>query len=182
MLDQFKNIWLRVRDKYFREFVVTEATLQAVLQRELRIAIPKVNVVAEPIWNTNAGNRKPDLVIVENRCITDILELKFAPGWYPKYKYDIEKLSLYVENIDEVRRPARLNSNTGDWHDFLPVINNCRLHFIVIGQHNAAAVCPNTVRNFLAQQFPNLQSTHHQLYHWWGRIGGNGDWDISQLI
>ena len=181
MLEQFKNIWLRVRDEYFGEFVVTEATLQAVLHRELRIEIPDVNVVAEPIWDINSGNRKPDLVIVENGCITDILELKFAPAWYPKYKNDIEKLSLYVENINEVR-PARLDSNTGDWHDFLPIIDDCRLHFVVIAQHNAAAVCPNTVRNFLKQQIPKSQSTHHQLFHWWGRIGGNGDWDISQLI
>ena len=65
MLEQFKNIWLQVRDEYFGEFVVTEATLQAVLHCELRIKIPDVNVVAEPIWDINSGNRKPDLVIVK---------------------------------------------------------------------------------------------------------------------
>ena len=167
MLEQFRKIWLRVKAEYFRNFVITEATLQAVIYCELSNEFPGISVIAEPRWETDAGIKKPDLVIIENGNITDILELKFAPSWYPNYEDDITKLNLYVENINEPR-PARLNPNNEDWYDHLPVIDDCRLHFVVIAQHDADAACPITVQELLNQQFPDLQLTNHQLYHWWG--------------
>ena len=46
----YLEIWSRIENIYFDEYMVSEHGLQAALYAELRKTLPGVHVVAEPVW------------------------------------------------------------------------------------------------------------------------------------
>lgn len=90
----------------------------------------------------------------------DIFELKFVPHWYPQFRPDIEKLLAY-----NGKQHVTLNPCTGKWACRPPIRDDCRLHFVVVGQHDAAAVDPKNLPD--------------RILLWYGRVGGQNEWDVS---
>ena len=176
MLERYKVIWKKIRKKYNKGFVTTEATLQALLFEKLGKE-KGVDVVAEPTWWINNARKNPDLVVVQNREITDILELKLE--FYPKYKDNIDKLCLYAQNCDS-QISARLDPNTMQQKKGIPISDSCRLHFVAIARHDAYAIDPGTVQTRFYDGLPEELQTNRRLYHWLGPVSGSGDnnWDV----
>ena len=166
--DIYRNSWAWVRQAYEDGFIVSEHGLQAALYCALRTNLPpSIQIVAEPTWTVGGNNRRPDLVLVEDGSITDIFELKFEPHAYPNWEEDADRLRLYVESAPAPQYPVRIDPKTGKWADPLPVQTGCRLHFVAVAQYDARAV----------KQRPNPITNLH-INHWYGRIGGEGEWDI----
>ena len=179
MLPRYKIIWQECKKAYYGGFVTTEATLQSLLFGKLGKEFQGVDVVAEPTWSINGGNKKPDLVVVQDGKITDILELKLEK--YPKYEDDICKLRLYAQNFDKPLS-ARLDPDTIQQEKML-VSDECRLHFVAIACHDADAIDPNTVQERFYNKLPEEPQTKRCLYHWSGPVGGTGGngWDVVRL-
>lgn len=160
----YKKIWKRLKKEYLTGFCVSERGLQAALYTEFRKTLPTVSVVAEPKWTVGSKPMTPDLVIVEKGRITDIFELKFKPHYYVPWKKDIEKLCCYVKKSDE-RYPVRLDPETGQWKEDLPVQKGCLLHFVEVGKRRRPRDPLPTDKN---------------LYHWFGCTSKDDDeWDIK---
>ena len=181
-MEHYSAIWQEIRKAYDGGFVTTEATLQALLFRKLLSKFQGTHVVAEPTWwINNAERRNPDLVVVQNGEITDILELKLE--FYPKYKDDIDKLCLYAQNFDR-RISARLDPGTMQQEqEGVSISDDCRLHFVAIARHDAYAIDPGTVQTRFYDGLPEELKTNRCLYHWLGPVGGSGDnnWDVVKL-
>ncbi|MXY65008.1 MAG: hypothetical protein F4206_00035 [Gammaproteobacteria bacterium] len=97
-LDAYRAIWTSVHEVYEKTHMVSEYGLQAVLYgeflrefREFR-KYPDVHIAVEPYCN----GQHPDLAVVRDSVITDLFELKYAPGGYADYDDDIDRLSSYV--------------------------------------------------------------------------------------
>ena len=172
----YLEIWSCIQAAYFGGYMVSEHGLQAALYAELQ-ALPDVHVIVEPTWIVGGERMKPDLVIVEKEQITDIFELKFKPEGNAPFKRDIQKLLQY--GVNEEGYPVRLNPNTGQWEENLPVRNKCCLHFVAVANYNAAAVWPQD----LVAGVPELRENLGRLNHWFGRVGGDTDgrreWSIE---
>ena len=173
MLEHYRAIWQEIRKAYDDGFVTTEATLQALLFGKLGKE-KGVHVVAEPTWWINNARKNPDLVVVQNGEITDILELKL--DFYPKYQDDIDKLRLYAQHCDS-GISAKLGPDTMK-QKMVPISDDCRLHFVAIALHDAAAIDQK-----MFESLPEKLQTNRRLYHWFGSIGGSGDndWDVEKL-
>ena len=176
MLEHFREIWLQVNNVYDEGFVVTEATLQAVLYCKIRKEIPDVNVIAEPTWELDDGiNREPDLVIVRNYSITDIFELKFMVS-YGEWQEDVDKLFGYVDN-PFIEYPVQLNPYTGSYENPSRIHEHCRLHFVIVADYLAEGVQELNLQNYLRDRFPNHANN---FYHWIGR-NHNEAWEIVPI-
>ena len=184
--ETYRKIWSRIEKTYFDGYMFYERGLQAALYEELRKTLPDVNVVVDPVWKVGGQDMRPDLVIVEKGQITDIFELKFWDGKLQNAKKDICKLLLYGANNETY--PVRLNPNTTDWAEQLPVQDSCRLHFVVVARPDPQerAVWPQDLREEvrdLKDEEPELRNNTRVLSHWFGRIGGNTDesreWSIE---
>lgn len=182
--EAYRRSWSRVEDEYLRGLCVSERNLQALLYRELKQRLPQVDIVVEPTWYyDNDRQWSPDLVIVESKEITDIFELKFVPHDYPKWEYDIEKLLGYIQDTDSKMYPVSLEPGTGkfkwsgdQWHKYATTFRprrDCDLHFVAVGQHDAAAVDPVTITT-------QVQEAQGAVNFWYGRVGnGNSEWNIQ---
>ena len=172
-MEHYSAIWQEIRKAYDGGFVTTEATLQALLFGKLGKE-KGVHVVAEPTWWINNARKNPDLVVVQNGEITDILELKL--DFYPKYQDDIDKLRLYAQHCDS-GISAKLGPDTMKQKMVL-ISDDCCLHFVAIALHDAAAIDRK-----MFESLPEKLRTNRCLYHWFGSVGGSGDndWDVVKL-
>ena len=162
----YKKIWKRLKKEYLAGFCVSERGLQAALYAELRKTLPDVSVVVEPKWEVDSNPMTPDLVIVEEEIITDIFELKFKPHYYVPWKKDIEKLCCYAKKSDK-RYPVRLEPETGQWKESLPVQGGCLLHFVEVGKRRRPKDPLPTDKN---------------LNHWFGCTSKDDNaWDIKSV-
>ncbi|MYJ96290.1 MAG: hypothetical protein F4053_12105 [Proteobacteria bacterium] len=140
-MELFRDSWSGVRRNYRDGFCVSEAGFQADLYERLRQRLQSCNVIAGPTWEgTVDGRRRPDLVIAQDGFITDILELKFVPHWYAIWRPDIQKLRGYLHPNSPRAYPVSLCPETGNWVEDTPLHEECRLHFVVASQHDAAAL------------------------------------------
>ena len=165
--DAYKKIWRRVKEEYLKGYVVSERNLQAILYKVLQKEFSGVHVIVEPTWNRKGGKFRHDLVIVDEKEITDIFEIKFTPRLCPIWRHDINKLLSYKTN-HKGQYPIHLDSKTGQWDLNLPLRKGCRLHFVAIAQHDCEAVSPEVIAK-------------PRINHWFGRTGvgdGAGEWDI----
>ncbi len=157
---RYRRVWARVRKTYESGFMVSESGLQAALYMELRREFRAKGVVVGPHWE----NRIPDMTIVSDNQVSDILELKFVPKPknYPVYEENVRKL---LEYRDE--HHVRIDPFTGQRDKPLPIRSNCRLHFVVIGQSGSDAVWPENISD--------------RIIHWFGRVSAKKDdrhWDV----
>ena len=169
----FREVWDRVCHVYQLEHVVSERGLQAALYAELRDKLSgDVHIVVEPKWS--GMGKMPDLVMCTEKVITDVFELKFVPHYRAPWKEDVEKLLSYVKKTSH-RLPVRLNKETGQWKERLPISPDCRLHFVAVSKRDAEAVWMEC----LEERFPCLARST-TFHHWYGRIGnGEAEWDIQ---
>ena len=163
---EYRALWQRVRASYLDGYCVSERGLQALLFSELRGALPNSSVVVEPGWSFDNSRATPDLVVVSHQVITDIFELKFVPQGYANLQRDIRKLPAYGAS-SEVEHPVRLYPADGTWDLYLPVSEDCRLHFVAVAYHDAAAVWAESLR----AEVPELATAARKVSHWYGRIG-----------
>ena len=170
----YKEIWQRVKGVYCKRFCVSERGLQAALYTELQKELSSdSHVVVEPTWDKG----RPDLVIVEERKITDIFELKFVPHNDVKWEEDIKKLFRYIKKRGE-RYPVCLDPKTGQWEDSLPVQDGCLLHFAVVARHDAEAVWPDDLK----KEVRKWNTDNEKWNHWFGRTGtDDGEWGYCQV-
>ena len=163
----YQESWTQVQQAYAGGFMVSERGLQAVLYSTLQAHLQAgIDIVVEPTWAMVGGEiLRPDLVLVEGGEITDIFELKFVPYGYVQWAADIANLHNYVGNPN-AQYPVRLDPQTGQWDQYLPVQAGCCLHFVVIANHAAQAVWP---------PLPGI----HGIKYWFGRVGGAGGWGIQ---
>lgn len=175
--DTNKQIWCKVQKDYNDGSIVSERHLQSVLFHHFRNSNPTADVIVEPTWWIISGKKhRPDLVIVQNKHITDIFELKFVPHGYPVWRNDVEKLYRYVATPNKF--PVALNPESGQWEESTPVHSDCRLHCVVISQHDAEAIDTPTIKKHLDQRHPNRKNP---LYHWYGSIGNEQKWNIEKI-
>lgn len=146
--------------------------MQAALYRILSSAMQDARVIVEPGWDENNALRyRPDIVIVQGDTITDIFELKFVPHHFPRFKEDIHKLKTYLDGSRsaDMTYYCNLDSQTGRWCKRKPQPcpnQESDLHFVVIAQHDAAAVWGASIIREL-KNFDAPASLHHR----YGRIG-----------
>lgn len=147
-----------------------ESGLQCALYKEISLEFSDVHIAVEPYCN----GEHPDLVIVKNSVITDILELKFKPGGYPEFKNDIRRLSDYVgdNNRSCYTSIDPISGYTGEGYaPPLPVPKDCRLHFVVVSRPDSDALDSELIAKLL--KFP--------LYHWKGPSGEKRKWEVNDL-
>ncbi|MBN4078549.1 hypothetical protein JYT96_00920 [Gammaproteobacteria bacterium AH-315-C21] len=88
---------------YCSQRVNSERSLQASFWSHLNQAISKNRrLFIEPgiSIKTNEGHKKiiPDIVVCNTKEVISVIELKYLPRAQPKYKKDVESLSLIAEN------------------------------------------------------------------------------------
>lgn len=174
-MEHYRDIWESIRETYYTGYMRVEHGLQAALYAEFRRTLSDVNVVVEPGWRVDGPLQHPDLVIVEGETITDIFELKFLPWGGPQFQRDIEKLLGYLTRHQyPVRLSAYKDPDTYEDRE-LPLHQDVRLHFVAVGRHDVTAVQPRR----LMEQVQVLQNNPGRLNHWFGRVGGYGEWSIE---
>ena len=142
-MELYRESWNSVRDEYCKGYCVSERGLQAILYGELRRRLHSCQIVVEPTWwKTVDGKRSPDLVIVQDGYITDIFELKFVPQYWATWVADIDKLRRYLNHNGPGAFPVKLcpSQGTGEHLESAPLHETCRLHFVVVCQHDGQAV------------------------------------------
>ena len=175
-MGHYREIWKRIRKTYYTGYMGVEHGLQAALYAEL-ITLPGVNVVFEPGWRVCVDGplQHPDLVIVAGETITDIFELKFLPWGYPQFQRDINKLLGYLDHHEYPVRLSEYEDTDTHQERNLPLHQDVCLHFVAVGRYDADAVQPQS----LMEKIPILQNNPGRLNHWFGRVGGDGEWSIE---
>lgn len=186
-LELYNSIWDDVREEYEWGHMMYECGLQVSVHRwwEAMLPVysrfPRHHFVIEPQWYI-AGEPKPkipDIVVVnDGGLITDICELKYRPFKGPEvaWECDIEKLVSYVESKD-ISCPVKMDTVSGQDVPATHVIApDCRLHFIVVAQPDAVALCTETIGSKIPE---NLKD---RFYHWKGQSGPAMDrkWKVKK--
>lgn len=180
--DAFVPIWQNVRKQYEEGFCASERNLQAILFMHLsqQFKHENIRIIVEPQWEIGEDRAIPDIVMVENDdVITDVFEIKYAPHAYPRIDRDIEKLFNY-SNMSRRFFPVRIVPGNGKWVGKHPSISqNLRTHFVAIGKHDSAAVCPES----LFKRLPPTNDKCSTLFHWFGQACAESDkeslWGIA---
>ena len=157
LLDQYRKVWRNVRRIYEMGYCVYERGLQAAMYKELSDQFPEKNIVVEPRWKQSKVKYIPDLIIASRDEIIDIFEIKFVPWGYPVYEEDEKKLLNY-----KGEHYVKLDPNSGDSCAPLPIIENCRLHLVIVGKSDSSAFQPNKISN--------------KIILWYGKISEHPNW------
>lgn len=153
MTISLKKVWDEVGKDYIDGLINSESCLQAVLYKVLREHLkdaPDAKVFVEPVikyYKNGSPQYKPDLLIVHNKLIVAIIELKFAPNWTPKIKADMDKLNILAnkESMEEKYYVGR-KPNTGEWEEQEYEIKASTVFVIaVIGKHISKSVNYNSL-------------------------------------
>lgn len=165
--EKFIKAWKRVRVRYEEGFCVSERGLQAHLVSSLELEFHEQKIIVEPSWKTSANHRVvPDVVMINEKTITDIFELKFMPHHYAEFEGDVDKLVNYAADR-QASFPVCINTETGEWRDSkYPLSPDLALHFVVVANTNAKAVYPKIVG-----KCPTVQNVKGRFNHWFGRTG-----------
>ena len=110
----YTKVWREIEKYYHTGYCVSERGLQAALYAELSQKLKGAHVIVEPPWEVGSCRCTPDLVIVEDKHITDIFELKFVLDHYAHLKGDIRKLLKYGAG-EGCKYPVSLNPKHGKW-------------------------------------------------------------------
>ena len=142
----YRQVWREVRDIYREGHCMTERGLQSALYMQLRNGLERCcSVVVEPKWERNNWEAKPDLVIVENECITDIFEIKWAPNHrLQRWRPDIQKLREYVRRDAAPGYQVSIDPTTGTGDNgrnvhYLRLHQECQLHFVGVSRDDDPA-------------------------------------------
>ena len=181
-VDDMNRIWASIQSEYWCGRVVSERDLQAQLSCKLRSVIPNLyRVVVEPIWGIGSNKQIPDMVITDGDVITDIFELKFVPYGFADAKGDLAKLVGY-SSVEAAKWPVTIVPETGAWVEGIELASDCRMHFVVISKHAAAAVWPES----LPIEVPHIAQSLHKITLWYGRILNDSilkeDWGVVKCI
>lgn len=135
--------WLDIEMAWKMQQINSEHCLQAVMHGALRKHLPDPGwqILVEPeMVPEGDGPKYPDLVIAREGIVRAVIELKFCPQGYVKYKEDIEKL-LKFERSTNIDYPLNLNVCTGRYAEPLFKITEKTIFvFAVIAREDAEAV------------------------------------------
>ena len=175
-LTRYQTVWAAVRHHYLTGSCVSERGLQTFLCWELMKEFPESRVVVEPDWKGHDRHYIPDVVMIEGGLISDVFEIKFVPHSYPKYKNDIEKLVAYRDW--QRTFPVAIDPATGKWEEPCTISKSLRIHFAVVGKHDAHAVSTSSV----LQEVERVAGRGSRFFHWYGQVGvrspSSRDWDV----
>lgn len=91
-MNYLEEVWKEVKSDYKNELINSERCLQAILYMNLRNIIGyNSQIFIEPKINIGEEEVIPDIIICRNKIMTDVIEIKYAPHWFPKLT-DLEKL------------------------------------------------------------------------------------------
>lgn len=166
----YRIVWREIRAVFREGYCVYEADLQAELYRHFLKRLPFCKVVAQRKWeNALGGEKKPDLVVVEEDMITDIFELKIVTQNWAEWQKDADKLKKYVSTHGPGEYPVRICPETGNWDRTARLHENCLLHFVAVCQHDAEAVSS-----------PLEGLRERKINHWFGPVGAEDcSWGID---
>ena len=105
---QIVQAWTECIDEdYCNQRINSERSLQAALWSHLNQLLSKNRrLFLEPgiTIRTQNGPKKlfPDIVVCNSREVVSVIELKYLPRAQPRYKKDMETLSLIAENRQQV--------------------------------------------------------------------------------
>lgn len=134
-----KEAWLRATEAYRRGRINSERTLQANLFASLQELAPDAIIFCEPQLRIDGlGTVIPDIVLVREREIETVFELKFAPHHLPVFEGDLAKLQRYSEWHDSFH--LCLDPDSGKYSDHLyRFAKSCQFIFAAIGRPDSAA-------------------------------------------
>lgn len=143
----FESAWGSATIAFASGRVGNERTLQAFMFKSLAESLPAACILCEPRMALDGrGYASPDIVVIEDKQITAIVELKFKPDGYPVFESDLDKLNGYrgaAKTWNLLRNPE-----TGKFGDPpLSIARNCLFVFGVIGKHDAWAVNEANLRD-----------------------------------
>ena len=135
-----RDAWSTACDAYQHGLINSECTLHSLIYAELRSRLPDHLILCEPQINVERhGCFVPDIIVLKDRAVVAIVELKFVPHYYPVYELDLRKLAVLAAYDQGF--PLLLDPKSGKFTpDFFSVGPDCILVFAAIGQHDAAAV------------------------------------------
>ncbi len=172
-----EQIWGEVGMDYKEGLINSESCLQAVLYKVLREHIRNVpyrKVYVEPVieyYATGSPKYKPDIIICDDKKIIAIIELKFAPNWYPNIRDDLIKLKELSDelNMNNNYYASRI-PETGEWSYPEFKINHSTAFIVaVMGKYDSESVNFSNVKRLLDS---NQLSKRFSLMS--GRIFGEG--------
>lgn len=172
-VETLQGVWKKVREQYSLGSCVSERGLQALLYAEIRQEFPEKKIIVEPRWSDSSGVYVPDIAIVNGDVVTDVFEIKFKPGSFPKHQDDIRKLIRYGTELQECA--VSIDPLSGKSERVLRTSVDLRRHFVVVANNDAAAVWSGD----FARDVPELTQHLSSFYHWFGRIGA-GDFPSQQ--
>ncbi len=138
-----KCIWEDAISRLYKKGIIhNERQLQGYLFKYLVDAtIDKYQIWVEPDVIIDSKTYKPDMIITESNTnkIVSFIEIKYLPNYYPKYKKDIEKLTLYESAKSTFN--LSIDPFTGKYdHIEYSKDNNCLYCFFVVGNKDSEAV------------------------------------------
>ncbi|WP_330948387.1 hypothetical protein [Thermomonas sp. LB-4] len=135
-----QQAWFTACDAYQHGLINSECTLHSLIYAELRSRLPDHLILCEPQINVERhGCFVPDIIVLKDRTVAAIVELKFVPHYYPVFELDLRKLAVLAAY--EQSFPLLLDPESGRFTpDSFRVGSDCILVFAAIGQHDAAAV------------------------------------------
>lgn len=146
MKEQFEKAWEACISEYRKGCVNSECTLQALMYSELRNSLPGHYVVfCEPrIVRSDLNAVYPDIVVISSNEIVAVVELKFAPHHFPKFRTDIAKMASLAREVKA--QNILLDIKTGKFQDKVhSFAKPCFFVYAAIGNKQSGAVCADTL-------------------------------------
>ena len=146
----FANAWSVAVGAYRQGAVNSECTLHSLVYSALRTSVAGSLVLCEPQINVERhGCFVPDIVVVRDRAVVAIAELKFVPHHYPVFELDLQKLTILADYRQDF--PLCLDPSTGKFSAERYAIDpGCLLVFGAVGKRDAAAVDEPALRAVMA--------------------------------
>jgi hypothetical protein len=166
--------WRDVEKAYGQGYLVNESMMAFALYKAITDRRPDLCITYDARIDSKK-NYRPDFVVWQDGnepAVLFVCELKFKPGHYAKYHWDISKLKTINEKrvLDVTRR----NPKTGEIETLKATkANEFGIGFFAIANYDTAAVTQKNVTELLT---PREKSVFHFAF---GSIPGNTDGCVS---
>ncbi|MDE2926171.1 MAG: hypothetical protein OXT71_07225 [Acidobacteriota bacterium] len=151
-VDLLSQSWVEVEKDYKGGLLNSERCLQASMYRAFRLHAPgELDTFVEPELSLRSKKYRPDLVICEDTRVSAIVEIKFVPHRFARYKRDIDKLQELADMDDQ---PISIDPATGEWSSTTYRADCCtKLVFAVVARHDSAALDSHSISARLKPEF-----------------------------
>ena len=153
-----------ITEDYYSQRINSERSLQASFWSHLNKLLSKNRrLFIEPGMSITVNNQLkrmvPDIVVCNTKEVISVIELKYIPRGQPKYKKDIENLSLISENRGQIAiSNVRFRGEKKDSHIYTLSKN---ILFVWAGVHNTEK---NNDKPLYSEGYESLCSCYLQLH------------------